>query len=154
MMHGSVSHGNQEPGFDSSNSRTGRECANTFPWFWMDGNGILGNTAASARSRPCSGTGWESSSSCPPCWFLFVLFTPPAEVVWDLRTGTCWRMRSRVFDSPANAFSAWSLHRSGVSNTPRKHEEVLGCGKQGWRKFWLGWPKTRRKPDPDVDEIF
>jgi hypothetical protein len=26
------------------------------PWFRMDGNGILGNTAAPANSRPCSGT--------------------------------------------------------------------------------------------------
>jgi hypothetical protein len=65
-------------------------------------------------------------SSCPPCWFLFVLFTPPAEVVRDLTTGTCSRMRSRLFDYPANAFSACSLHQNRVSNN--------------WTSY-IGWPK-------------
>jgi hypothetical protein len=93
-------------------SRTGRESANTFRGFeWMAMVAL--ETQPRRHIRDPVPERAKEVSSCSPS-VLFVLFTPPAEVVWDLRTGMC----SRLFDSPANAFSACSLHQNGVSNTP------------------------------------
>jgi hypothetical protein len=61
---------------------------------------------------------------------VLILFTP-AEVVLDLITGTCSRMHSLLFDSPANAFSACSMAWQSGSAPERGLEYAPGHSWEG-----------------------
>jgi hypothetical protein len=96
---------------------TGRECANTFRSFEWTGMVSLETRLHWRIWDPVLERAEKVS-----VMLILVRYTHlPAEGVWALRTGTCPRMRSRLFASPANAFSACSLHRNGVRNESNRY---------------------------------
>jgi hypothetical protein len=81
----------------SSVFRNGPRIHEHVPWFQMDGNDWKHGHIGVFKTLFFSIPQWAKRvSSCPPCWLLLILFTPLAESVWDLRTGTCSQMHSRI----------------------------------------------------------